>query len=64
MAVTIDKTSADILANLILDDLRGYANRYPEAYAAYKKEQALKAAQQKITLPKKQRQSRNNTAGA
>ena len=37
MAVTISRTDAEVIAGLALEDLRGYATRYPEAHAEFLK---------------------------
>jgi len=35
MTVSISRTDAEIISALALDDLRGYAARYPEDHKAY-----------------------------
>ena len=35
MAITVDRTGAEIIGKLALDELSGYAQRYPEAHAKY-----------------------------
>jgi hypothetical protein len=52
---TIDKTSAEVLAALVLEDVRGYASRYPEEYAAFLERKKIK---QMKAPPKKRRKSR------
>jgi len=49
MAVTIDRISAEVLASLAMEDIRRYAERYPESFHAYKAAQALNTVQQTDT---------------
>jgi hypothetical protein len=59
MAVTIDETSANILAALLLESCRGYAARHPEAHAAYLAQTAAQVAQ-----AKRKRQSKRQQFGS
>jgi hypothetical protein len=54
IVVTIDRVGAEVLARLSLDDLRGYAVRYPTAHAAYLAVKQ-KAASQSHTTGKRRR---------
>jgi hypothetical protein len=53
--IKIDKTGASILAALILEDIRGYSERFPDEFAEFCKAEQVK---QKAPSIKKQRKSR------
>ena len=53
MAIKIDRAGAEILASLALDELRGYAARFPDSHAAY-----LACKQDKIAAQPKRRRSK------
>lgn len=59
MTRTVSRTDAQVLASLIMEDIRGYAARHPEDYAAYLQEKREREQQQAEVTPIKRRNRRS-----